>query len=125
MSRDIYIFYNRRPDGKQMQDCVCRAISTALGISYPATDKLLNLVADQYGCEKLYVDCYGHLLSDIFGYKKYFPRSEMTVEQLIENYPDKRLIIRVNGHLTSSIMGTLLDIWDCSNEIVDCYWVVE
>lgn len=121
----VYRYYNRRPDGAHLEDCVCRAISTATGLKYSAVDKLLDLIAETHECDKLVVGCYAHLLSDVFGYEQYFPRDEITVEELVREYPDKRLIIRVRGHLTSSIFGTLLDIWNCKDEVVDCFWIVE
>lgn len=124
MKNNVYRYYNRRPDGSHLEDCVCRAISTATGLKYSSIEKLLEITADYYGCDMLFVDCYSHLLS-ILGYEKYFAKSPLTVRELVQSYPDKRLIIRVQGHLTSSIFGTLLDIWDCENEIVDCFWIVE
>ena len=33
---------------------------------------------------------------------------------------DEKLIIRVDGHLTCSIFGEVLDIWDCSERL----WIV-
>ena len=41
-----------------------------------------------------------------------------------DRYPDRKLIIRVEGHLTCSLYGVVTDIWDCSEELVDRYWVV-
>lgn len=125
MRNNPYRYYNRRPDGQHLEDCVCRAISTATGIKYSTIDKLLNMTSIFFECDKLYVECYSNLLSGIFEYDKYFCNTPITVEELVNEYPDKRLIIRVNGHLTSSIFGTLLDIWDCSDELVDCFWIVE
>lgn len=121
----VYRYYNRRPDGGHFEDCVCRAISTATGLKYESVAKLLDLTADYYGCDKLYVGCYSHLLSEVLGYDKFYCREPITVKHLVNSYKDKRLIIRVQGHLTSSIFGTLLDIWDCEEEIVDCFWIVE
>lgn len=121
----MYRYYNRRPDGKHLEDCVCRAISTATGIKYESVSKLLVLVSEYYGCDKLYVGCYSNLLTDILELDCFSPHSKITVKELVETYNDKRLIIRVQGHLTSSIFGTLLDIWNCEDEIVDCFWIVE
>lgn len=125
MKSNIYRYYNRRPDGAHLEDCVCRAISTATGLPYRTIENLLRLVSDSYGCDMLVLNCYSHLLSDIFCYECYSPQQDITVGELVNSIPDKRLIIRVQGHLTSSIFGTLLDIWDCKDEIVDCFWIVE
>jgi hypothetical protein len=42
-----------------------------------------------------------------------------------EMYPDEKILIRINAHLTSSVKGTILDIWDCSQKPVDCFWLVK
>lgn len=119
-----YRFYNRRPDGAKLKDCVCRAISTAVGINYESVEKMLNLTAEMYSCEPLCVCCYHHMLEDLFSYPCVTCRRGETVEDIAKAFPDDKLIIRVQGHLTCSIKGIIPDIWDCSQEIVDCYWIV-
>lgn len=120
-----YKYYNRNPNDKRLKDCVCRAISTATGLKYLAVNNLLELTAEEYNCEKLCVCCYDYLLSDILCYHRENCNYEMTVSQLVSHFPKNKLIIRVDAHLTSSINGTILDIWDCSNELVDCYWIID
>lgn len=125
MMNNVYQYYNRRPDGGHYEDCVCRAISTATGLKYETVEELLDMTSEYYSCDKLYVGCYSNLLSKVFKYDKFYCKEPITVGELVGAYKDKRLIIRVQGHLTSSIFGTLLDIWDCESEYVDCFWVVE
>lgn len=119
------MYYNRNPSDKILKDCVCRAISTATGLKYEAVDNLLELSADDNDCEKLCVCCYDYLLSDILCYRRIDCNFELTVSEIAFKYPRNKLIIRVDAHLTSSIFGTVLDIWDCSDELVDCYWIVD
>lgn len=127
MKEDIkrFVYYNREPLGKHKKDCVCRAISTATGLKYSAVERLLNLTSEFYQCEKLCLNCYHNLLEDLFGYPVIYCKKGEKVKDLAETYSNKRLIIRVKGHLTCSIMGNILDIWDCSDELVDCFWIVE
>ena len=120
-----YKYYNRNPDKLHLKDCVCRAISTATFLSYEAVDKLLKLTANEYDCEKLCVCCYHKLLEDVLQYHRFNCDFEKTVKQVSKEYPNNRLIIRVNEHLTSSLYGTILDIWNCSEELVDCFWIVQ
>ena len=117
-------YYNRRPDGKHLQDCVCRAISTATTLPYEACAKLLNLTADMYSCETLCICCYHHLLEDLFTYRCYHCYNEERVRDIARAFPHDRVIIRVQGHLTCAINGVIPDIWDCADEIVDCFWIV-
>ena len=119
-----YKYYNRNPDRLHLGDCVCRAISTATGLCYEAVDNLLELSADKHKCEKLCVCCYEYLLSNTLCYHMEKRHFKATVEEVAASHPRNKLIIRVQSHLTSSINGTIMDIWDCSQELVDCFWIV-
>ena len=118
-----YKYYNRNPENVHLKDCVCRAISTATGLRYEAVLNLLDITAEEYNCEKLCVCCYHNLLENILCYTRFECDFDLTVEELVANYSTAKLI-RVDKHLTSTINGTILDIWDCSDELVDCFWVV-
>lgn len=120
-----YKYYNRNPNNQVLKDCVCRAISTATDLKYEAVDNLLDITAEYNNCEKLCVCCYDNLLSNILCYRRFNCNFKYTVSEIAKQYPRNNLIIRVDAHLTSSIRGTILDIWDCSNELVDCYWIID
>ena len=124
MPKGDYQYYNRNPDNKHIKDCVCRAISTATSLHYEAVNNLLDLTARVYKCDKLCVCCYHNLLESILCYERINCNFKQTVSEISEKYPRHTLIIRVDAHLTSSINGTILDIWDCSKELVDCFWIV-
>lgn len=119
-----YQFYNRNPYDARISDCVTRAISTATGLSYDATSSLLIRIAEIYECDKLCVCCYKHLLSHFLGYKKYNCKSNTLVKDVIEDFSDSTVIIRIEGHLTCAKNGVLLDTWDCWEREVDCFWIV-
>jgi hypothetical protein len=119
-----YKYYNRNPERIHLKDCVCRAISTATGLAYEATYNLLDLTASEFSCETLCVCCYHHLLEGILCYHRVDCDFKQTVEEVSRQYPNNNLIIRVDRHLTSSVNGVILDIWDCSQEFVDCFWIV-
>ena len=119
------MYYNRNPNNLIKGDCVCKAISTATGLKYEAVDNLLDLTAEDNDCEKLCICCYNYLLSDILCYRRFDCDFKYTVSEIAAKYPRNKLIIRVDAHLTSSIFGTILDIWDCCNEYVDCYWIID
>lgn len=117
-------YYNRNPDNLRLKDCVCRAISTATGLYYEAVDNLLDMISKEYGCDKLCVCCYKHLLEDTLCYVTDYCNYSKTVKDLVSEFPKNVLVIRISEHLTSAINGTVLDIWDCSEELVDCYWII-
>lgn len=125
MKEDVkrFVYYNRNPNGYHKKDCVCKAISTATGLKYNAVNKLLDMTAKYGNCDKLCVCCYHKLLEDLLEYPVVFCYKGETVEDIAQTFDNCILIIRIKGHLTCSIFGKIPDIWDCSNEIVDCFWV--
>ena len=86
---------------------------------------LLALTACSYDCDKLSVDCYHNLLDGTLCYKQRTCKHGENVGELAERYKGKRLIIRINGHLTCSLYGTIVDIWDCTEKTADVFWIVE
>lgn len=118
-----YKFYNANPLGELEQDCVCRAISGATKIPYYSIKRKLELIGDLFECDKLCVCCYHHLLEKVFGLTPKFANGK-SVREVAKEFKDKRVIIRIDGHLTCAINGTIYDIWDCTNEIADIFWVI-
>ena len=124
MSKREYMYYNRNPWKLDEEDCVCRAISAALDIKYVAVENLLELVAGANQCDKLCVCCYHKLLEDVFGMEPIYCYGER-VGEIARSHPGRKLLIRIEGHLTCSMYGVVIDTWDCTDKVVDCYWIVE
>lgn len=119
-----YIYYNRNPRNEIDIDCVVRAISLALGLDYYKVEDMLINVGYCFECEELEVTCYSYLLEKIMKFKVYDGENK-PVWEIVDEYPDKTLLIRIDGHLTCSINGVVYDIWDCTDELVDRYWIIE
>lgn len=119
-----YKFYNANPLGKIESDCVCRAICRAVQLPYEEIELKLELIAELFECEKLCVCCYHHLLEKVFGLIQRVALGE-TVEELAFKFKDNVLLMRLDGHLTVAEFGTVYDLWDCRDEKVDVFWVVE
>lgn len=124
MTERNYMYYNSNPWGLNEDDCVTRAMSAALGIKYTAVGNLLTLISERNGCDRLCVCCYHKLLEDIFGMKPHYCYGDK-VGEVAEDNPGCKLLIRIDGHLTCSMYGVVIDTWDCTDEIVDCYWTVD
>lgn len=120
-----YKYYNRNPDGIKIKDCVCRAISTATNLNYDAVNNLLRISAKLHDCDTLCVCCYQYLLEDILCYERIDCEFRYTASEVAKRYPKSTLIIRVDGHLTCAINGMVFDIWECQDELVDCFWIIE
>ena len=119
----MYKYYNANPKNEIIGDCVVRAISTALDIDYYDVLNMLYNISNYFNCDMLVKDCYKELF-DRFKLTQYTPNVEKRVKDVIEDFKDKILIIRIDGHLTASKYGILKDTWDCSDEIVDTFWVL-
>lgn len=118
-----YKFYNANDLGKIEQDCVCRAISTAVGLPYKSIERKLYLIGELFECDKLCVCCYKFLLENVFGLKSKYANGK-TIKEISKEFCDNTIIIRMDGHLTCSIKGTVYDIWDCTSEVADMFWIV-
>ena len=118
-----YTYYNRNPQNMHKSDCVCRAISTAMDMDYYEVEDLLYKNSKYQSCDTLTKSCYRNLLEKEFGLKSHYGRGR-TVQEIAYRYPHNRVIMRVCGHLTTSVNGECLDTFDCTDEIVDEYWVI-
>jgi len=120
----MFKYYNANPENLRVGDCVIRAISNALNKSYSEILYELFSISNYFNCDMLVKDCYIILLNDYYGLKC-FNGMGNTVEQVAKDFNDKTLIIRIESHLTMSRKGIIEDVWDCSDELVDCFWIVE
>lgn len=118
-----YKFYNANPLGNIELDCVCRAISTATSTPYNVIEDKLDLIGRLFECEALCVCCYFHLLEKVFGLQGKYTNGK-TVRDISKEFCNNRVIIRIDGHLTCSMYGVVYDIWDCTDEIADIFWIV-
>lgn len=122
MSR--FIYYNANPDKKTISDCVLRALSLGTGLSYPTIRRKLYHSAKLFECARLNVDCYAHLLEDVFK----FPQIEtfgMTVGKFADAHPYGIYLVRMNGHISTIWWGNVVDIWDCRSSYITDAWEVK
>ena len=119
-----YTYYNANPSGERLEDCVCRAISTALDLDYYEVAGLLYLNGEFYQCDELCLYCYEKLLDDQFQLDHMVCKDKMSAGEIAYTFKDNKLIIRGEGHLTCSLYGEINDIWDCSNMLVTDFWII-
>jgi hypothetical protein len=123
--RGDFRYHNENPYRVEEQDCVCRAISKALGLEYSAVQELLKMSAEHNKCDTLCVCCYHHLLEDVFKLPVKYAKDLERVRDIAKQYENNKIIIRIDGHLTMSDKGIVYDLWDCTNRYVDCYWIAD
>ena len=120
----MYIYFNVNPNGEHTGDCVIRAIALALDLDYYEVLYLLDKTSNYFNCDMLVKDCYKKLLTDDFKCPM-IKTDNKTVAEVADDFKNNILILRIDGHLTCAKYGNIYDIWDCSNELVDIFWIVE
>lgn len=119
-----FVYYNINPDGEKASDCVTRAIALGTGLDYPIVRRKLYHSAKLFDCDKLNVDCYCHLLEDVFK----FPQVEtygMTVGEFADTHPYGIYLVRMNGHISTIWSGDVIDIWDCRKSHITNVWFIK
>lgn len=119
----MFSYLNLNPLDLEEEDCVTRAIALATGYSYAEIQDKLYYISELFECERLCVCCYQHLLTDVFKYPKLHCRG-MTVSEFLELHPIGVYLLRMNGHLSVAVDGTIYDLWDCSRETLTDVWCV-
>lgn len=111
------------PAGWHIPDCVIRAISLALDLDYYEVVRLLHLNSEELECDCLNVRCYEKLLDYDFKLPHYMSFGK-TAEEVANDFPDKIVLLRMEGHLSVSVNGVIFDIFNPSSEIITDFWVV-
>ena len=88
-----------------------------------ALETLYSEIDPSFHVKLLTKSCYGKMIDEI-GYKRE-SGCNRTVKEIAEEHNMKTLILRIEGHLTCCINGLCYDLWDCTDEPVDVYWIVE
>ena len=118
----MYKFYNANALNKYEDDCVIRAISCA-------TDKSWDYVYDYLSDIAQYE---GTLLDKKDFVRRYLDRNYQRINGLkgsvgyvASMFPDKILLISMNGHIVCSKYGIIYDTFDCRDRIVEYVWLVK
>ena len=118
----MYKFYNANSLGKFTNDCTIRAISLAEGTTWDYTyDKMSNLaqlngtMMDDRQFIRDYLDSYYYRVRNL----------PYTVGEVAGEYPDKVLLITMDGHITCSMFGTIYDSFDCRKRVAENAWIVK
>ena len=121
----MYKFYNANTLGNFVDDCVIRAISVAENNTWDYTYNKLSDLAQAQGRmidDRVFVRDY------LDRHYKRIPKMNVSVGELAGMYPDKVLLITMQGHITCSIpngsTGVIIDSFDCRNRRVEDAWIV-
>ena len=125
----MYIYYNPNPLRRTTTDCVVRAISKLMGMSWDETFIRLSYMAyyKQDNLEKNHV--WGDFLT-MNGFRKRFIEHDcpncVTVREFAEDHPYGSYLLRIDGltsgHVVTVIDGDYYDSWDSGDEVVEYYY---
>ena len=120
-----FVYHNVNPDGIKEEDCVCRAITLAMGkYSYQEIAKKLYHTGELLDCEALCMCCYKFLIENVFMCKP-VNCDYMTVAEFADLHPFGTYLVRTNGHISVIIDGVCHDIWNCLHRELTNAWEVK
>lgn len=119
----MFKYHNENPNGYRIPDCVIRAITLAMNIPYYDVIKMLHNNGIKMKCDDLCVCCYEKLLDNDFKLP-HFESYNKTAKEVANDFKDRIILLRMDGHLSCAIYGDIYDIWDCSNEIITDFWLI-
>lgn len=121
----MWIKANPNPMGKEVPDCVIRAISIALNQPWLQTfDELCSVARMDFNMPSA-DSVWGHLLY-LKGFEPFVlpytcPRC-ITIDQFTKEFPEGIYIIGTGSHAVAVIQGDYYDSWDSGSEIVTFFW---
>ncbi len=130
---DTYHFYNANPHNKFTDDCVIRALSTAMEQSWKDTFNDLCQISLKYGVMPTDTKCFSRYLKQNGWIKQSQPRKrdntkytgkEFIKEILYDNAPYTNIIAKIGGHhIVAIINGKVYDTWDSTEGCIGNYWI--
>lgn len=127
----MFEYYNAHPQGKNVNDCVKRAITVASGMAYEDVARELNRYKKITGAAKFNdrKNCDAYVVNILHGTKLSFPpqagRPRMNGERFCSIYPKGNYILNMAGHWSVCIDGVIKDTWDPSLKCVYSAWKIE
>lgn len=124
----MWKYANPNPRGKQVPDCVVRAIAIALGMDwYEVYDDLYRVGRREADMSSS--DAVWGLYLKLNGARPFLLPENcpecVTIRAFCRMYPRGRYIIGTGGHAVAVIDGNYYDSWDSGNEIPSFFWRIE
>lgn len=116
-----YYFYNANPKGLFTEDCTCRSIAVAEGITWEECHEKLSDLSRKYGVilnDSRFIEDY---------LDKRYPRicyKDMSVGEFSKIAPKGHFVVTMRGHITAIIDNVIVDTFDCSDRQMLCCWQI-
>ena len=118
----MFKYYNANSLGKFTNDCTIRAISLAENKTWDYTYNKMSDLAQEYGTMMDDRNFVRHYLDSNYKRVPYLP---YTVGEVAGEYPDKVLLITMDGHIVCSRYGIVYDSFDCRKRVAEDAWIVK
>lgn len=120
-----YIYENRNPHNKRVGDCVIRAISKVMNMSWEDVAIDLSMMMVTEGDIVSSNALWGKYLS-LNGYRKGILPDTCpncyTLKDFCRDYPLGTFVVCTGSHVIAVIDGDYFDIFDSGDEVVTYYW---
>ena len=122
----MWIEYSNNPCARHVGDCAVRAIALALGVDWEDAYVMLadaGLAMCDLPNSNATIDA---VLRMNGFYKEMLPATRhdtYTAEDFCRDNPIGVYVLGFGTHVTTVIDGDIYDIWDCSKEIPQYFWV--
>jgi len=121
----MYIHYNPNPHSVYVGDCVIRAISKSLGLSWEETYIRLAIQGLMLSDMPSANNVWGNFLRNN-GYKRYIIPNTCpdcyTVRDFCQDHPQGNYILSTGTHTVAAICGNYYDSWDSGDTTPIYYW---
>ena len=120
-----YTFFQPNPWGRNVGDCVVRAIAKALNVDWETAFELITTNAFQMGDMPSSDSVWGSVLRRNGFYRTAIPNTCpdcYTAEDFMIDHPRGTYVLGFGGHVATVKNGQLYDSWDSSQEIPQYYW---
>lgn len=120
-----YVYYNPNPAGKNVGDCVVRAISKLFDMSWEDAYLELAIMGGTINNMPSANEVWGELLS-----RRGFTREAIpntcpncySVADFVNDHPEGTYLLATGNHVVTVIDGKYYDAWDSGKEVPVFYW---
>ena len=117
----MWIYCNKNPLGREVNDCVVRAIALAHNEDWNKVYDELSEYAKQEATlldDVTFIEPY---LNDRYSKTCYrCNKCKMTLKEFMNTHKQGVYLVTMKGHITCVIDGVVYDTWDCTNKNIWC-----
>lgn len=119
-----YQYFNPNPSGKNVGDCVIRAICRAFGYDWERAYTEICIQGFAMHDISASDSVWGAYLRN-HGYKQEIANpcpDCYTLAQFAEEHPNGTYVVKTDNHVTAVVNGAYYDSWDSGNKVVIYYY---